>query len=204
MKDKYLEDLKDIREIMNRSSRFISLSGLSGISAGIFGLAGAYLAYTKVFSGQDYLVYDKIRLPSSSLTQLFIIAVGTFILAIVSTIYFTTKQSKKRKLNIWDQQTKQMLFSLMVPSVTGGIVCISLMLKGYIGIIIPMTLIFYGLALFSASYYTFKEVRLLGLIQIVLGLLALLFIEYSLFIWAAGFGLVHIVYGVIIQRKYKS
>ncbi|MBT8230487.1 MAG: hypothetical protein KJO50_09515 [Bacteroidia bacterium] len=203
MKEKYLDDLKDIREIMNRSSRFISLSGLSGISAGIFGLAGAFLAYRFVFSGQNYLVYDQINIPGTALSQLIVIAIAAFILAISTTIYFTTRQSKKKQLGIWDQQTKNLLFNLITPSITGGIVCIILMLKGYIGIVIPLTLVFYGLALYTASNFTMKEVRILGFIQIVLGIIALLFVEYSLHIWAVGFGLVHIVYGIIVERKYK-
>jgi hypothetical protein len=43
----------------------------------------------------------------------------------------------------------------------------------------------------------------LGLIQVVLGLLAVSFIEWSLLLWAIGFGLAHIVYGIYIYYKYE-
>jgi hypothetical protein len=78
-----------------------------------------------------------------------------------------------------------------------------LLLKGYIGIVAPLTLIFYGLALVNASKYTLSEVRWLGLTQILLGLAAAHFIGYGLVFWALGFGLVHILYGLVMHYKYK-
>lgn len=54
---------------------------------------------------------------------------------------------------------------------------------------------FYGLALFSASRITWKEVRTLGLLEIILGLTGVMLPGYGLFFWAAGFGLLHILYG---------
>jgi hypothetical protein len=46
--------------------------------------------------------------------------------------------------------------------------------------------------------------RSLGLIEILLGLLALQFTAYGLWLWVLGFGLLHIVYGILIQRKDQS
>jgi hypothetical protein len=204
MKEKYLDDLKDIKEIMNRSSRFISLSGLSGISAGVLALLGAYLSYQTIFKGQDYLVYPKVTLPNEALTQLLLIALTTLLLAIVTTIYFTTRKTKKHNQNIWDHQSKRLLINLMIPLVTGGLLCTMLVFKGYIGMAIPLTLVFYGLSLLNASKYTLNEVRVLGLIEIVLGLIAFQYISLGLIFWTIGFGVLHIVYGIIMQMKLKS
>lgn len=70
--------------------------------------------------------------------------------------------------------------------------------------VLPLTLIFYGLALVNVSKYTLKEIRGLGLIEIFLGLLAFQFLAYGLIIWTIGFGVLHIIYGFIIKMKYKS
>lgn len=204
MKEKYIEDLKEIKDIMNRSSRFISLSGLSGISAGISALLGAYFAYQTVYFEQDYLGYRRAFLTAESLMQLLLIAVGTLVLAIGTGIYFTTRQTKKQNQKVWDIQTRRLLINLAIPLVTGGILCLMLLGKGYIGIVAPLTLVFYGLALVNASKYTLNEIRSLGMLEIVLGLIALQFIGYGLLFWALGFGVLHIVYGVIMQLKYKS
>lgn len=78
-----------------------------------------------------------------------------------------------------------------------------LLLKGFVGLLPPLTLLFYGLALVNSSKYTFPEIRNLGLIEIIIGLLAFQFIEYGLVFWAFGFGVILIIYGLIVQKKYK-
>jgi len=203
-KQKYIEDLRDIKQMMNRSSRFISLSGLSGISAGILAILGAYLAYQTIYANQNYLEYRQAILSSGNLSTLLIIASTTLLLSVASGIFFTTRKARKNKQKLWDLQTKSLLINLFIPLVTGGILCLILLFKGFIGIIAPLTLIFYGLALVNASKYTLDEVRSLGIVEIVLGLLGIYFIGYGLIIWTIGFGIVHIVYGIIMHLKYGS
>ena len=203
-KQKYIEDLKDIKQMMNRSSRFISLSGLSGISAGILAIIGAYLAYQTIYANQDYLVYRQAILSTENLSTLLFIALTTLLLSIGSGIYFTTRKAKRNKQKLWDSQTKTLLINLFIPLATGGILCLILLLKGFIGIIAPLTLIFYGLALVNASKYTLEEIRSLGIVEIILGLLGIYFIGYGLIIWTIGFGVLHIVYGIIMHLKYGS
>lgn len=204
MQEKYISDLEEIKDIMNRSSRFISLSGLSGISVGIIALIGAYIAHKNIYVNLGHLDYEKVILSNEELTQLLFIAIGTLILAIGSGIYFTTRESKKRNQNIWDLQTKRFLINLSIPLITGGILCLILLLKGYIAFMAPLTLIFHGLALLNASKYTLKEIRSLGLLIIASGLIAMQFIGLGLLFWAIGFGVLHILYGIMMQWKYQS
>lgn len=74
--------------------------------------------------------------------------------------------------------------------------------RGYYGIIAPSSLIFYGLALISASNFTFSDVRYLGILEILLGLIAACLPGYGLLFWAVGFGVLHIVYGSVMYFKY--
>lgn len=203
-KQKYIQDLEEIKDIMNRSSRFISLSGLSGVSAGIIALIGAYAAYQLVYSNQDYQRYGRLDITTETLSALLLIAVATLILALGTGIYFTTREARKKDQKLWDLQTKRLLINLAIPLVTGGIFCLMILFQGYLGIVAPLTLIFYGLALVNASKYTLSEVRSLGIAEILLGLTAAYFIGFGLLFWAIGFGLLHIVYGVIMQIRYQS
>ncbi|MEN8228113.1 MAG: hypothetical protein ABFS38_08165 [Bacteroidota bacterium] len=203
-KEKYLDDLKEIKDMMERSSRFISLSGLSGISAGTFALIATYLAYKTVYINQNYLSYRSAILTKETLTTLLLIAVVTLFLSIGAGILFTIIKAKKTNNNLWDLQTKRLLINLFIPLITGGIFCLMLLLKGYISLVAPLTLIFYGLALVNASKYSLSEIRSLGLIEIMLGLLATYFIGYGLIFWALGFGILHIVYGIVMQIRYGS
>lgn len=203
-KEKYISDLSDIKDIMNRSSRFISLSGLSGVFAGAFALVAVFLVHFQLFLNQDISNYDRVELSVINLPYLLIIASATLIASIGTCIYLTTKETKKRKQRIWDMQAQRLLINLAIPLITGGILILILLMKGFIGIVAPLTLIFYGLALVNASKYTLSEIRSLGLIEIGLGLLSIQFIGYGLLFWAIGFGVMHIVYGMIMHVKYKS
>ncbi len=203
-KQKYIEDLKDIKQMMNRSSRFISLSGTSGITAGILAIIGAYLAYDTIYANQDYMVYREAKLNIDNILRLLLIASSILFLSIGSGIFFTTRKAKKNNQKLWDSQTKTLLVNLFIPLATGGILCLILLSKGYVGIIAPLTLIFYGLALVNASKYTLKEIYSLGVIEIMLGLLGSYFIGYGLILWTIGFGLLHIVYGIIMHIRYGS
>jgi hypothetical protein len=132
-----------------------------------------------------------------------IIAILTIALSIGAGVYFTSKKAKMNKEKLWDMQTKRLLINLLIPLATGGILGLMFLLKGYIGVVAPLTLIFYGLALVNASKYTLTEIRSLGLIEIILGLFAFQFIGYGLLFWSIGFGILHILYGIAMHIKYK-
>ena len=65
-------------------------------------------------------------------------------------------------------------------------------------------LIFYGLSLVNAGKFTFGEIHYLGLTEIVLGILAGIFINHGLLFWAVGFGLMHIIYGTVMYYRYEK
>ena len=105
---------------------------------------------------------------------------------------------------LWNHQTKRLLINLLISLATGGIFSFILLLKGFIGLVAPITLLFYGLALVNASKYTLSEIRSLGLLEIALGLISTYYIGYGLLFWAVGFGALHIVYGVLMHLKYEK
>lgn len=203
-KQKYINDLQEIKTIMDRSSRFISLSGMSGIMAGFFALIGAYLAYQTVYQDQDYLSTRKAVLTNESILTLIVIASSVLILSVVSGIYFTQKKARKTNQKLWDKQSKRLVINLLIPLLAGGVLCLILMHQGFIGIIAPLTLLFYGLGLVNASKYTLTEIRSLGFVEIVLGLAGCYFVGFGLILWAVGFGVMHILYGIFMHIKYGA
>jgi len=199
----HLKTLSDIRSMMERSSRFISLSGLSGVFAGIFALIGAYLGYKKL---EEYeysfrsMNNDSIQ---DAIMYFFAIASIVLIASLLVGVILTIRNSKKKGIKIWDTIARRLLINLMIPLITGGLFCLILLYQGDLGMVAPSTLIFYGLALINASKYTFNDIRYLGICEIILGLLAAIYIGYGLFFWAAGFGILHIVYGAAMYFKYE-
>lgn len=200
----YHEDLSHIRSMMERSSRFISLSGLSGVFAGLAALIGAgYVYFVLQREGISYFDGERNFYSPSLVTEL--ITIGALILgtALLSGYIFTANKSKKKGLKIWDATTKRLLITFLVPLVTGGIFCLALLFHHLFVWIAPATLIFYGLALVGAERYTLTDVKYLGYLEIALGLVSLFFLGWGLVFWAVGFGVLHIVYGLIMHKKYK-
>lgn len=200
----YHEDLSHIRSMMERSSRFISLSGLSGVVAGLAALIGAgYVYFVLQREGISYFDGDRNIYQPALVRELVIIGALILVVALLSGYIFTANKSRKKGLKIWDATTKRLLVTFIVPLITGGIFCLALLFHHLFVWIAPATLIFYGLALVSAERYTLTDVKYLGYCQIVLGLVSLFFLGWGLLFWAIGFGVLHIVYGLIMHKKYK-
>ncbi len=201
--NKYLEDISEIKNMMSRSSRFISLSGLSGVLAGVYALVGAFLAYQVLsdYSGSS-LVSGTMRSDASVVQQLFLIAIGVMLCAIVSGIFLTMKKSKKSGEKMWDVSSKRLVFNFLVPLLTGGAFCLVLIQYEIAWLVAPATLIFYGLACINASKYTLGDVRYMGIAFVILGLVNTQLIGYGLYFWALGFGVFHIFYGALMYFKY--
>ncbi|WP_445666268.1 hypothetical protein [Fodinibius sp. AD559] len=197
----YIQDLAEIRSMMERSSKFLSLSGLAGVMAGIYGLAGAYIAYSIFNFNPDEIIYNSLN--SSSLSMIILLAITILVLAIGTAIFLSWKKANKRNENVWNIPSRQMLVNMAVPLAAGGIFILVLISKGLIGLIAPSTLLFYGLALYTASKFTYDDLKFLGLIQMGLGLAGAWFVEYGLLLWALGFGVAHIIYGIYMHLKYE-
>ena len=205
MSSNYQEDLAHIRNMMEKSSRFISLSGLSGIFAGTFALIGAAIAYYLLQAENiNYFEGSRNFYSTELIIKLFFVALSVLIFSIAFGIYFTVQKSKKNQLNFWNPLTKNVIIHLAVPLFAGGLFCIALLYHSINYLVAPSMLLFYGLALVNVSKFTYGDVKWLGYLEILLGLIACYFIGYGLVFWAIGFGTLHIIYGSIMLKKYDN
>lgn len=206
-----LSDISEIKTMMEKSSKFLSLSGLSGVVAGSIALFGAIIVFVKfesVYSIRYGLTSPKVvgnyRFADLSEFVVFSLATGlvVLVLALLSGFYFTYRKAKKQGLSLSGAVTKRLLANLSIPLVTGGLLSLILVYHHIFYLIAPITLIFYGLALVNASKFTLRDIRYLGLLEILLGLISALFVGYTLIFWAIGFGILHIIYGISMFLKY--
>jgi len=183
-------DLKEIKSMMERSTRFLSLSGLSSIAAGIIALLGAFVAFLLMDS--DDLVW-------------YLILDGFVVLLLAGFFgfYFSWRKAKQMKLPFWNQTARRTLYYFAIPLLVGGIFTILLIVRNDFTLVASSMLIFYGVALFCASKYTYGEIQYLGISEILLGFLAGIFIQYGLIFWALGFGVLHIIYGIVLYIRYS-
>lgn len=201
----YIRDIAQIRSIMERSSKFLSLAGWAGIMAGLYALAGAYIAYAVLDFNPGELVYSPAQSGGSSAGLVKVIGLASLILvlAIGTAILLSYNKATKRREKLWNAIVRRLLINMAVPLLAGGLLLLILIGKGLIGLLAPVALLFYGLALYNASQFTYEEVKSLGLIQIGLGLLSAYYVEYGLVCWALGFGVAHIMYGIYMHYRYE-
>ena len=162
-KDKALESVNEIKELMEKSSKFISISGLAAIMAGVYALAGTYIATCLVTPDTTLIVALKLM-----------IMVAILVLAAAAshcrhTVLQQVQKSCDKKF--FSKLTYRALWNFSLPMLTGGALCISLLLHGYYDILSSVMLLFYGLTLVNVSKFTYANIAWLGYAFICLGVI---------------------------------
>lgn len=205
MKHNPQEDIALIRSMMERSTRFISLSGLSGVFAGIFALIACGVALW-VFKRNGINYFEpggRSTYPSNVTYILVIICILTLLAAIGTAVFLSYRKGKKHTQKIWNKLTIRFLASLAIPLIAGGFFCIGLYYNSQFSLIAPAMLIFYGLSLINAAKYTYSDIGYLGYTELFLGLVSVFYLGSGLLFWAFGFGILHIIYGIAMYKKYQ-
>ncbi|MEI8278686.1 MAG: hypothetical protein WCG87_02915 [Bacteroidota bacterium] len=200
-----IEEQEELRTIIERSSSFLSLSGWSGIWAGSMALAGALIAHNWITELQHQeLPVDRYGYFTATVLKFIFLAVVIFLAAVGGGFYFTIKKAKLDGKGLWNTTTRKLLAHMAIPMVTGGIFVMAFLMQGndeYVG---ATCLTFYGLSLINANKYTNSGIHYLGLMEIALGGICIFFPGYGLYFWAAGFGLLHILYGIFMWNKQQK
>ncbi len=202
-----METLSEIRSLMERSTKFLSLSGLSGIAAGLIALAG-------VLTGAAYLgispwgtdLYTLLKSGGPALEPVRWLMVGDAILMMSLSVgfstYFCYRKACRAGVKLLDRSGYRLAYNLGLPLLAGGLFCMIMLFGEYPELVPSLSLIFYGMALLNASKYTLGEIRVLGLGEIGLGLIAGFSPAHGLLFWTLGFSLFHIFYGAWMYQRY--
>lgn len=199
-----INQIGQIRSLMEKSSKFMSISGLSGVLIGSYALIGTAVAYIMLYGFNSQFGYRDHYVNRESIHALLFIAFAVLIVSIGTGYYMAKQKAKKAGQSIWNPTSKALFQAMAIPLLTGGVLALILLYQQNISMIASILLIFYGLSLSAASSFSFRELRWLGVLDIVLGLLALCFPGYGIYFWAAGFGVLHIIYGLIVHQRYEK
>ena len=183
----YLKDISEIKNMMDKSSKVLSLSGLSSLYTGVFGLIGGAYYYVKEIETDSFSPYVAI-----------VVFLIVSVLSVITTIYFTHKRAKKINEKAWSKTTEQLLSTFSITLIIGICFISILAFQEKFTQIIPLVPLIYGLSLIHAAKHTKNIVKPLGIIQVLIALLCVLFIEQSFWLYVLGFGVVHLLNGLII------
>lgn len=179
-------DVKYIRQTMERAGVFTAVPGVGGIAMGVVGCAAALIA-TRQGSFDAWLL--------------------TWLAAAVlaATIGLVTMLRKARRADLALARGPGLRFalSLVPPLLAGGALTAALYRTGQVELLAGMWLLLYGAATITGGAFSVRVVPVMGASFMLLGVAALL-APPGLGDWflAAGFGVVQIVFGVIIMRKH--
>jgi hypothetical protein len=206
--DETLEALREIRTIMDRSARFVSLSGWSGIWAGLCALAGVAVAYGMLqkprYEHIGSTIYASTAHFDKDIMNFILLGIGVFAMATGGAVFFTWRKATRLGQKIWNNASRLMFGQLFYPLFAGGVFSLLFIYYGCGMFVVPTCLVFYGLALISASRHTVSDIRYLGMLEVALGCTAMFIPGFGLLFWALGFGVLHILYGAMMWSKYDK
>tara|TARA_Y100000992_G_C21224377_1_gene472159 strand:- start:508 stop:1155 length:648 start_codon:yes stop_codon:yes gene_type:complete len=212
MKNNHPEsDLGLIKDLMEKSSKFSNLSGIAIIFTGLLAMIGASFVYFDIGFSVSKLNISYAQLINQNgkpedlfiKLKLLVLIASLILISSLAIMYITArKKSGKEGIQLFNSSFSRTLKSLFIPLFSGGVFCLLLLNHQMYGLVAPATLIFYGLGLVSSSKFSYYELEFLGYFELLLGFIASFYIGSGLLFWIIGFGLCHIVFGLLIHFKY--
>lgn len=185
--DKALDNLRYIRETMERSTNFTAVPGYGGILMGVTAIAAAFIAGIQA----DFRAWQATWLIEAGL-------------AFVIGLFAMWQKSKIAKTSLMSAPAKKFALGFIPPLICGAVLTFALLRLGTDkNMIVGVWLMLYGAAIVCGGMFSVKAVSIMGWLFMLLGALAF-FVPamYSDWLMALGFGLLHIVFGAVIAKKY--
>jgi hypothetical protein len=184
--DRAMADLRYIRETMERAGSFTAVPGWGGAAMGGVGLAAAFVAS---------------RQPSDGAWLVTWLAAAVVAIAVAS--WTMTRKARRAGLSLLEGPGRKFALSFLPPVTAGAVLTAALYAAGLVEPIPGVWLLLYGASVATAGTFSVRIIPLLGLCFMVLGTAALFTPPAWGDAWlAAGFGVLHILFGVVIARRH--
>ncbi len=186
LSDRAIDNLRFIRETMERSTHFTAVPGYGGILMGVTAAAAAYIAAMQPSQREWLIVW---------LTEAF--------LAFAIGLLAMWQKSKIAGESLFSAPARKFAFSFVPPLIAGVVLTYGLWKYGHFAMMAPAWMLLYGAAIVTGGAFSVKIVPVMGWLFMAAGAAALaLPAVYGNYLMAASFGLLHIVFGAIIARRY--
>lgn len=181
-----MDNLRYIRETMERAGSFTAVPGWGGVAVGLTALAGGLLA---------------LRQPAPE--RMLAVWTGVGVVALVIGLLAMRVKSRRAAAPLISTPARKFALGFVPPLFTGALLTVVLLRAGMLNPIPGVWLLLYGAGVISAGAFSVRPVPAMGLCFMLTGAAAL----FSPPAWGnwflmAGFGGLHIVFGVLIARRY--
>ena len=184
--EKAVENIKYIRETMERAGSFTAVPGWGGILMGVSALFTASIS--SQFESRPFWVMTWL---------------GEAALAFTIGAWAMFQKARAVKTPLLYGPGRKFALSLC-PSMIAGAVFTAVLYANDLYHLMPGTwLLLYGVAVVAGGVFSVRVVPIMGVCFMVIGALAL----FAPFSWAnvfmsLGFGVQHIIFGIVIARRY--
>ncbi len=184
--ERAMDNLRYIRETMERSSAFTGVSGWGEVAIGITALGAAFVAAQQATFKAWLAVW---------------IAGGLISLLLAG--WSMDRKARAAGMPLFSGPGRKVVFSLSPPIFVGALLTVMLYRVGVTNAIPGVWLLLYGTGVVTGGMFSVTVIPIMGLCFMSLGAITL-FAPPAFANWflAAGFGGLHIIFGVIIARRY--
>ena len=181
-----MDNLKYIRETMERATAFTNISGGGQVAIGITALgASAIAARQNVF--KNWLA----------------VWCAEVVVALLIAGWSMDRKARAAKMPLLSGPGRKVAFSLSPPILAGALLTVALYRAGLVNAIPGLWLLLYGTGVITGGMFSISVVPLMGICFMALGAVALMSPQgFADWFMAAGFGGLHIVFGIVIARRY--
>ncbi len=181
-----IDQLRYIRETMARSVSFTAVPGWGGVVMGATALVAAFIA-----ARQNYF---------ADWLKVWLVEAG---LAILIGCWAMDRKSIQAGQKLFNGPGRKFTLSFAPPIFVGAFLTLALYRNGLSQQIPAMLLLLYGTGVVTGGAFSVPAVPVMGVLFMALGVAASLSPAWlGDFYMAAGFGALHIIFGIIIVRRY--
>jgi hypothetical protein len=180
-----LEDIRFIRETMERSSAFTAVPGWGQVVLGVTALAASWIAARQLTTPMWLAVW-----------------LGEGVLAACIALVTMQRKAQRAGVPLTSGPGSKFARSFLPPIVAGGFLSAVLYNSGMARLLPGTWLLLYGTGVLTGGAFSIPIVWVMGASFLLTGVAALALPAWGNAILALGFGGLHIVFGLLIARRY--
>ena len=180
-----MDNLRYIRRTMEQAGSFTAVPGLGGILMGLTALAAAWVSTARAAAGWHLTVW-----------------LAEACLAMAIGIAGAAVKSRRAKAPLLTGPGRKFVAGFAPAMLAGAVLTAVLFASGVNAFLPGVWLLLYGAAIVSGGWASVRVVPLMGACFMAVGTAALFAPAWAPALLAAGFGGLHVVFGIVIAVRY--
>jgi hypothetical protein len=181
-----MDNLRFIRETMESATSFTAVPGWGGVLMGITALLATVVASRR--PGLEWWLVTWVAE-----------ALGAFAVGAVAIL----RKARRAQTPVLSRPGRKFVLSLSPPIFAGAVLTVVVYRAGLAGLLPGIWLLLYGAGVVTGGAFSVRVVPMMGLCFMLTGATALFCpAAWGNWFMAAGFGGLHLIFGIIIARRY--